>query len=159
MGVGLSSVHAERWREREHLLCCAIKLQAAVKLHGPLAQVYWLPYERERPWKIRQLPDWDAVTETGLFTVKFSELEWRLSRSWMDYVKIMKSLRLKMEEDSLAIVTSCVLVPSPPGSLHLSLSFYFTDSVACTHALLPLLRSAIIIFCEFPMWQCGTEPA
>lgn len=55
------------------------------------------------PWKVSQWPHWDASTETDSFTVKCSEQEWRMSRSWADYVKIMESFKLKMKEDSLAI--------------------------------------------------------
>lgn len=110
--------------------------------------------------KERQCLDWDAVRETGSFTVKFSELEWKLRRSWMDYVRIIKSFRSKMEEGSLALITFSVSLFLPLSAAHSSsLSFYFTHSVVCTDELLPLLVSAIIIFCEFPMWQCGTVPA
>lgn len=60
------------------------------------------------------------MTETASLAVKFPELEWRISRSWADYVKIMESFKSKMEEDSLATITSPVSVFSlslPPPFL------------------------------------------
>lgn len=79
----------------------------------------------------------------------------------MDYVKIMESTRLKIEEDSLAIITSSVSLVFLSLCLFLSQPLFhlLCGMHANTHALLPLLFGAIIIFCEFPMWQCGTEPA
>lgn len=107
--------------------------------------------EHACPWKVRQWPDWDAVAETGSFTVKFSALEWRISRSWMDYVKIMESFRLKMEKDSLAIITSSLSVfpsLSLSASLSPSLSCSFTRSVvhAQTHSPFSLYCSVLLLF-------------
>ncbi len=110
--------------------------QWAVKLYrASVAGFYREATEHDRPWKERQWPDWDAVTETTSFAVKFPEPEWRISRSWMDYVKIMESFKSKMEEDSLAIITYSVsLSLCLSASLLPGFSFSFSCSVACMHA-------------------------
>ncbi len=118
-------------------------------VQGSVVGFYRVPAEHTCPWKVRQWPDWDAVTETGSSTVKFSELEWRISRSWMDYVKIMESFRSKMEEDSSAIITSSVSVfLFLSASLYPSLSFPFTRSVVCmqTHTPFSLYCLALLLF-------------
>lgn len=54
---------------------------------------------RARPSEVRQWPDWDAVTDPSASSVKSLELEWKIGRSSVDYVRIMKSFRSKIEED------------------------------------------------------------
>lgn len=54
---------------------------------------------RARPSEVRQWPDWDAVTDPSASSVKSLELEWKIGRSPVDYVRIMKSFRSKIEED------------------------------------------------------------
>lgn len=97
------------------------------------------------PWKVSQWPDWDASTETDSFTVKCSEQEWRMSRSWADYVKIMESFKLKMKEDSLAIF-SCLRF-----SLFPFIWVFFSPALcdAYKHTLLHLIICTIIyLFCK-----------
>lgn len=161
MGVGWSSVHAERLREREHFqynwLCTQTSSsgQVAWAVSSGLLTAVWAcaPLKNKTITWLRCI-DWNRKTETGLFTVKLSEQEWRLIRCQVNEIIQIENGRGQFSHSHVFC-----LDPLPPDSLHLTLSFYFTDSVVCTLALLPLLRSAIIIFCEFPMWQCRTEPA
>lgn len=98
------------------------------------------------------------MAETNSFTVKSSKLEWRISRSWMDYVKIMESFRLKMEKDSLAIIKSTFSV-----SLSLSLCLLLTQPLIFfhmlhsartnTHSPFSLYCSALLLFSVNS--QCG----
>ena len=123
----------------------------------PVVGSYWLLAEHTCPWKVRQWPNWDAVAETGCFNLKFWELEWRISRSWTDYVKIMESFRLKMEEDSLAIISS-------PFSVFLSLPPFITAShflsaalsYACKHTCPSPFTAPHYYYYFFSNSQCGT---
>lgn len=113
--------------------------------------------------KIRRRPDWDAGMETGCFTVKFQrerrnkQISDRLCRG-NGIIQIENGKRQKVCPWSC--LPSCFL--SVSASRCPSLSFSIAVSVLTTHTHthgpLPMLLGAIIIFCEFPMWKCATEP-
>lgn len=157
-GVGICLCREEK-EESACTVCrkqtsCVIKPQvarAAVKSCGPAVRFYWPSAEHARPWKVRQWPDWDAVTEAG----SFQSWEWRISRSWMDYVRIMKSFRSKMEEDSLAIITSSVSIFFPPLSLIPSIpaSHFISLALRCAHTSFSLYCAVLLLFSVNS--QCG----
>lgn len=89
-----------RWNQ----ISCRIKPQVG---HVAGWWLYWIQPEDGFLWlssacstlEVRQWPDWDAVTDTSVLSVKSLELEWKIGRSSADHVKIMKSFKSKVEED------------------------------------------------------------
>lgn len=105
------------------------------------------------PWKVRQWPDWDAVAEMGSLTVKFFRVGIENKQ-----IKIMESFRLKMEEDSLAIITSPVSVfHSLPPFLYFSFCLVFSIISMQTPSPFSLAVLCFYFSLQLLMWQHGNR--